>query len=394
MVVEVRAAALTPFDLVFSMHNAALLNAILAGLQESISRSPPIDLSEKHDSLSAIETKHIEELAHALETVHSEGSNLSHRVSSIDESTITDLARTDSTKTTSPSLKIEVKLTMPETRVTVVNDLQGLDEALFRVTLANFVAGGQVKNQISTSEKTFDFHLNTSILANYFDPSVNLWNALLTKPWEITLKGNRAPSARFRSDRLSTTVDLESMGCYISFSEQFLASLAGANKMWAIYATAVSTPVNEFERSSQIIDRVDSRLKRSMAASAARNLITSLPYAIENHSGVDGTFLLPGTREDRRKCPNGSIQYFRFEPPRGKGFGGRRLYGQEVAYEKSVTVFLGGETVQIGHLDSALGQPSTVHELGAGRVLFCDVTKEGKTVVCIFVNFFLSVGSL
>ena len=383
--VEIRAAALTSFDVCFSMRNAALLNAILAGLQESLSTDLLDETTSHPDPLSANETKHIQELASALETENSSSSILSHQISSIDDKSVPTLSRANSMKA-STSTSVEVKISMPETRVTVVNDLQGLDEALLRVTVAHFVAGGRMKSLELTGETTFDFHLHTSILADFFDPSINLWKELLTKPWEITLKGIRAPSARFKSDRLSTTVDLESMACCISFSEQFLGSLAGANRMWSIYSTAIAAPVEELERTS-IAGSVDASLKRSMAASAVRNLVTSLPYAVENHSGIDVSFLLPGPREDCRECPNGTSQYFRFEPPRDGGFGGRRLYGQDVAYEKSVTLFLQDEQIQISHLDSALGLPRKAHELGDGRVLVTHVAKEGKTIVSITASY-------
>jgi hypothetical protein len=378
MHVELRAAALTPFEVVFSMHNAALLNAILNGLQESFSRDILEETDGFHNSLNANETKRIEDLASALETVNTKDTAVNHQLSSMDD-TSKPIISADSTKASS-SLRVELKLTMPETRVTVINDLQGLDEALFRVTVSNFVAGGHVNNGGSTGETTFDFHLNTSILADYFDSSPNLWNVLLIKPWEITLKGVRAPSARFSSKRLSTTIDLESFPCCISFSEQFLASLAGAKRMWSIYSTATTPPVVEVRRLSAA-DNTDATLRRSMAASAARNLVTSLPYAVENHSGFDASFLLPGPREACRKCPNGTIQYFRFDPPRGKGFGGNRLYGQDVQYGKSLTLFFNDVMVQIGHLDSELASPRRAHELGDGRVLLTHVAREGKTIV-------------
>jgi len=64
-----------------------------------------------------------------------------------------------------------------------------MDEELFRISVTNFVAGGDL-----LSPKTLlDFHCNTSILADYFDSSINLWSSLLIKPWEITIKGSRAP---------------------------------------------------------------------------------------------------------------------------------------------------------------------------------------------------------
>ena len=234
------------------------------------------------------------------------------------------------------------------------------------------------------------FQLTSSFVApDYYDSSLNLWNELLTEPWEITLKGGRSPNRRSRSKRLSTTIDLESFPCVVSFSEQFLVSLAGANRMWSIFSVATTTTTESVDQNPSMSSH-DLSLRQSMAASAARNLVTSLPYAVENHSGADASFLLLGRREDCRLCPNGEIQYFRFEPPRGSGYGGKRLYGQEVSYEKSVTIFFPDSAVEIGHLDSQLGHPRKAHELGDGRVLLSQVVKEGKTTVsCVFV-FLLS----
>jgi hypothetical protein len=125
-------------------------------------------------------------------------------------------------------------------------------------------------------------------------------------------------------------------------------------------------------------------LKHSMAASAARNLITSLPYAIENHCGVNATFSLPIGTSERRPCPSGTIQYFRFEPPKGRGYGGKRAYGQDVEYEKSATVFIGDSVIEIGHLDAELGLPRRAHDLQDGRILITRVVKEGKTTVSCY----------
>jgi hypothetical protein len=218
------------------------------------------------------------------------------------------------------------------------------------------------------------------VVADYYDSSLNLWNELLTEPWEITLKTVRSPNRRSRSKRLNTTIDLESFPCVVSFSEQFLVSLAGANRMWSIFSVATTSTTESADQDPSMSSR-DLSLRQSMAASAARNLVTSLPYAVENHSGADASFSLRGRREECRLCPNGKIQYFRFEPPQGNGYGGKRLYGQEVSYEKSVTIFFPDSAVEIDHLDSLLGHPRRAHELGDGRVLLTQVVKEGKTTV-------------
>jgi hypothetical protein len=382
--IEIRAAALTPFEVVFSMHNAALLGAILSSLAESFAIDEVPESVDPKIPLNNEEAQRIKQLASALEAGSTNENPLSREVSSIDDSSI--VTSTSGSAGAPRSTSIEVKLTMPETRVTFVNDLQGLDEALFRVTVLNFVAGGELVNvegtQNAAPQPAFDFHMNTSILADYFDSSLNLWNELLTKPWEITMKGIRAPSKRITSSkRLSTTLDLESLPCCISLSEQFLVSLASANRMWSIYSLATETDAD----GGNTVGHGDSRLRQSMAASAARNLITSLPYAVENNSGANATFLLPGGREETRLCANRSIQYFRFDPPRGTGHGGKRLYGQDVTFEKSVTLSFEGEgknnVIEIAHLDSILGYPRRAHPLADGRVLLTQVVKEGKTIV-------------
>ena len=277
----------------------------------------------------------------------------------------------------SPSVtKYQVKITMPQTRITFINDLQGLDEALFRVSVTNFVAGGELM-----SPKTlFDFHCNTSILADYFDNSVNLWSRLLIKPWEITMKGSRAPSKRFKSSRLSSSLDLESFPCCISFSEQFLVSLASAARMWSIYTAAKSGP-----NSTNL--GTDSSKSSMMTASAARNLITSFPHAVANHSGLDASFSLRGGSIEKQECPTGNTKYFRFEPPKGEGFGGRRAYGQDVQVQKLVEVTV-GETTILVNMDAELGLPPSANLVGQRQFLFTHVVKEGKTTVRKIMSFF------
>jgi len=105
-----------------------------------------------------------------------------------------------------------------------------------------------------------------SLLADYFDASANRWKFLLVKPWELALKGTRAESAKFQSWRPSSTFKIESFLCHLSFSEQFLMSLASANCMWSVYSVATESAIEE----SSIRGSVSLMMKKSMAASAAR----------------------------------------------------------------------------------------------------------------------------
>ena len=149
-------------------------------------------------------------------------------------------------------------------------------------------------------------------------------------------------------------------------------------------ATNVSSPSDKAE-SAKGDDDKNSRLKHSMAATAARSLVTSLPYAIENHCGSSVAFSLPGKSIDQYPCPSGSIKYFRFQPPQGSGYGGKRLYGQDVEFEKSITLFLESSVVVIPHLDAMLSCPHQAHNLPDGRVLLTYVVREGKTTVSTVV---------
>lgn len=364
--IEVRAAALTTMDFSLSMHNAALLIAILNSLEESFRAAEELSARKATEGpLSPKEQERIEHLASALEKIRADESiaysESGSSLGDIDASSTFGL-----TATTASSTKYQLKVTMPETRITVVNDLQGMDEALFRVSVTNFVAGGEVLSP----NFLFDFHCNTSILADYFDSSVNLWSRLLTKPWEITMKGSRAPSRRFKSDRLSSTLDLESFPCWVAFSEQFLVSLASAAQMWSIYTAAARGPsIGSFKQSS-------------MTTTAARNLITSFPHAIANHCGLDVSFTLRSGSIKDRSCPNGHTQYFRFDPPTGRGYGGRRTYGQDVEAKKMIAIDVMG-SVLVVNMDTELGHDRFPHELGDNLIIFTRAVKEGKTTVSV-----------
>jgi hypothetical protein len=162
---ELRAAALTPFEVVFSMHNAALLSAIVAGLAESFANEDVEEANTSQTPLNEKETERIEHLASALENIERKEDVPDNITFSMDEAS-TVSSRSESM--TASSMRIAVKLTMPHTRIAIINDLQGLDEALFRFTVMNFVAGGDLNysnSQEETDRTTFDVRVNTSILA-------------------------------------------------------------------------------------------------------------------------------------------------------------------------------------------------------------------------------------
>lgn len=379
--VEVRAVTMTPCHVTFSMQNMALFKTISSSLSSTIASTQEKEQEGQAPvGLSETESARIEALASALE-----------KSSGGAEADDTQLTRGDSVVPVSESFSVsgvelgpasvwKLRLTMPESKMTIVNDLQGLDEALFRVTMSNFVTGAEATRAQHSSEMqtTFDGHVNTALSADYFDSRVNLWKRLLKKPWELTLKTSRGISRRFKTNRLSTTFDIESFPCHISFSEQFLVSINAANRMWGIYSTATNMAHSELDSNEGL-----SLTRKALAASAARNLVVSLPYAIDNFSGVDiyFDFSTKPSDDSMRLCQNGTIEYFRFERSKGNGYGGSRLYGQEVKELKSVTLFVGGTTIRIDHLDDELDKPRRAYDIGNGSVIMTRVSKKAKSTV-------------
>jgi hypothetical protein len=388
--IEIRAVTLLDVDMTLSMQNVALLDVIASGLTESLEK--PHSLTEQalsQNPLSDEETKRISDLASALDSVDS-GSRHDQSFSVHEGSSIADDASSSSNKST-PEISPfhwKVRATLPKVVVTIVNDLQGLDEPLLRIGTSNMVFGGEATRgmHLSKLESLFDAHMNCTLAADYFDPAINLWQELLSRPWEVTLKGTRGVSKRYRTNRLSTTFDLESFPCHISFSEQFLASLNGANGMWSTYSNAINSATDHIQHASAL-------KKKALAASAARKLITSLPYGVENVSGLDLHFSVheEDSAASRRLCSSGVIQYFRFEPPRGDGYGGRRLYGQEVSRQKALKLYIENRTIVFDHIDNELGQSRKVHKFDDGLIVITHLHKEAKSMVSTPASWLLKL---
>ena len=388
---DITVVTLSPVDITFSMQNAALLNAIFCSCTDCFNTGDIETVHVTPAPLSAAEASRIEALASALESPNA----LERRLKPDNSSAPPDLDNSSvsikSEAVDSTSIITRVQVTMTETKVTLINDLQGLDEGLFRLNANNFIARGHVHQGVAAStglpcQTTFDFQVDTSLLADYFDSSVQLWEVLLKKPWEITAKCSRDPGAPSMPDRMSTVLDIEAYPCFVSFSEQFLASIAAASKMWSIYSMA-TTKAAEGDKVVGLNDHTGGRSgvsKKAQAASAARQLITCMPYAVENHSGLNIAFVLTISGE-RRSCPSGTIQYFRFRPPQGVGSGGYRRYGQDATRQKSMTLFVCGDTIDVENIETGVGQPHHAYDLGGGRCLLAFTAKEGKTTVSVCI---------
>jgi vacuolar protein sorting-associated protein 13A/C len=152
--------------------------------------------------------------------------------------------------------------------------------------------------------------------------------------------------------------------------------------MWSIYSRAISlAPGVDVACGGEVDNAVT---KEALAANAARNLVVSLPYAVENHCGIDAFFVCTESgsgKTERKPCPTGTIQFFRFDAPCGGGYGGRRLYGQDVLQLKSLTVYVGNATIDVVHMDSEIGHKRRAHDVGDGLFLISHVTRDGKSTV-------------
>lgn len=378
---DIRFAVLTPLDVTISMCNVALINAILTSVNDSFTH-PGGEKVDEATYLTDDEMQRIRNFARALDVNEYEQSSHGDSVAADETShSLNDGADENSSFFDGNQNSTSVKITTPEIKITVVNDLQGCDEALLRFIVRNCIFQGHVQENTMTSIGSrpfdaFECSVYTSILADYFDSSNTKWRTLLLQPWELSLKGSRGPNRRVPSSRPTTVFDVESHPCHLSFSEQLLMSLASANRMWTIYSSATESALSSMN--SQVTGE---RLRKSLAASAARTFVSSMPYAVENHSGKPFKVEIKGARNQKRDVASGSIEYFRFEPPSGLGIGGKRLYGQDVNFTKTVALECEGQSVLIEDLDALCGQPSRSHDSG-GFIFTTKVAKEGKTVVC------------
>ena len=277
---------------------------------------------------------------------------------------------------------MRLKMTSPEATLTMLNDFQGLDEALFKIVAMNMVLGGEVSyTGISVNEKPcFGCNVNSSILADYFDAASNRWETLLTSPWELTFNASRAPQTRSQSKRMSTTFDVESSQCHVSFSEHFLVNVGAASRMWSVYSGATKQATALVEESAKD-DSSKKRLSKSMAAHAARSLITTLPYAIENHSGINASYSIYDNPM-RLPLPTSSTQFFRFELFPERGSGGMRTYGQDIKHSKSLKLYVGDTAISVKDMDQAVAKERSAHYIPEYRAhVFVNVIKSGNATV-------------
>jgi len=371
--------ALSAVQITCSMQNLILLNAIL-----SSAKKPPNDSDESDTlavkSLTAQEEKQIDKLNELLNNPAS-GQSLVMRKQESEASLKASFSSSSrASSMTAPKQVTRITATFSEISLLAINDLQGLDQALFKLTMLNFIAGGNLEVPINEegladkSKASFDGHIHSSFAADYFDSASNMWEALLLRPWEWTVQAKRKKGAKLsnKTRPMSTSVELDSEPCLLRFSEQFIVSIGATDNMWSIY--------------------------KASEEDTKRSLITSLPYGIDNQTGLP-IYFKPAYGDEFvvQRCESGSTEYFNFAHHRGNGFGGKRLYGQDVLQPKKLHLSVGESdldgksetTIVIDHIDQELNKWHS-HSIGDGRVIFSEVVKTTKaTVVRLRSRIFL-----
>ena len=368
---DLKARVHNPIDISVSMSNLALINAIVSEVSGRVSEC----LKKSEDitdtgSLDQNEQEEIELIATSLEdpdsmqTAIKVAEDQGHRE-----------RKQLATESASSSI-ILVDFKFLESKLTIINDLQGLDEALFRINMEEFVTKSTIATMQDLEDRTlmettYDIKLHTQFLADYYDASVNLWKDLLQDPWKVSVKAVRDVDKQSKCGRFSTKANVHSMPLNVAFSENFLISLAAANHMFVM-----SSEIKERGNAQPSADpQLESHSK------ATRHLVSQLPYAIDNCSGLDIEFSLAAGQMVHRSCPNGTMKYFRVLPPKGKGHGGKRSYGQDNLNDQSIKLLIGDSVIDIECLDRAIGLPKRAHTLKDSTLIITNVVKEGRSTV-------------
>ena len=185
---------------------------------------------------------------------------------------------------------------------------------------------------------------------------------------------------------LSTSVLRVGCGLYIQVRPKSLYVAYGGyiiDFVFQLLKTGATKQATALAEDANTGDLNKMRLSKSMAACAARSLIATLPYAIENHSGL-GAYYSIYDYADRFALPTNSTQFFRFELFPERGLGGMRRYGQDIKCAKRINIHIGGTEISIRDLDREVNKPRSAYYIPDLRVhVFVHVVKRGKSTVRI-----------
>lgn len=385
-VIDFSFVTLTAVNTCVSMRQSALFLAVMSGARESFGLEKPSDELSSDRPLTEKETGKINELALALQEQSLDLDPSDHdatfsRHSSGNTSQSSRLVRQSEKRV------FQVKLTIPSSSLTVINDLQGVDEALFKIIFSSVVNNTEICLTSKSEETVFHSHTYWVIDSDYFDSHSKRWEKLLIHPWELDFKAVRGKKKNTR--RMATTVDIESHPCHISFSEQFIISIKGAQEMWDLFKGTNDKAmgiIKDFENLHQL-DKRELAQRKAMARSATRSLTTVLPYGISNRSGLSVTYRVA---VDEQFPVEEEVSYFSFPLYSSIGTGGRRLYGQEATESKTIVLSVEGEEIIIEHLDADIGLGKRVHYLRNGQYIFTEAEETGKSTI-LYISSFMDI---
>ena len=373
---DVEASFVNAIDVTFSMRNLALINAISQDVSFRLSEGLQISDASKQSiqsSLKGLDEKQV----HQIEAIE-----LALRGDNAVSATLVELhnepqelSKRDTENGSSTSSVIVINATIPESKITIINDLQGLDEALFRIKMQKFNTRSKIVSapdlgMCGLSQTIFDVKVHWKFLADYYDPSVNRWKHLLKEPWELACRSE----LNSKRSRYSARADIHLKPLHLTFSEHFLIGLGSLSTMLAMSSE------DEKIRTEMRDSSTHSSFGQDDNTAETRHMVAALPYALENCSGLDVKYSLP-ERRDSRSCLNGCKEFFRFDSPRRKGAGGWRQYGEDAVFDSSIKLFVGENTIEVKHLDNQLGRPKRCHILNDSTVVVTTVVREGKSTV-------------
>ena len=373
---EIEACIVNTIDVTFSMRNLALINAISQDVSFRLSKglqnaNDPKDLI--HKSLQGLDEEQVQQIE-AIELALQGDNEVSTTLVELHNET-PEAPKNDTENNTSSVIVINA--TIPKSKITIINDLQGLDEALFRIKMHEFSTRSKIASapdllNHGTSQTIFESKVHWKFLADYFDPSINRWKHLLKEPWELTCRSERARDSNSKRSRYGTRADIRLMPLHLTFSENFLIGLGSLNTMLAMSS-------EDEKRRTEMRESFTHR-SSGVHVEETRHMVAALPYALENCSGLDVKYSLPES-PDSRSCLNGCKEFFRFNSPKRKGAGGWRQYGEDAIFDSSIKLFIGDNTIEIKHLDNQLGRPKRCHILDDSTVVVTTVVREGKSTV-------------
>jgi len=422
--VELNMDMLSPIDLKLSMQDVALLNAILFYISDSLQND---DQEEEEDIqyLSHSEVSQITNLSFALQQKDDkEAGNTAAQKETFVETKTDRSSSVNVPQTTRFVRNVRFNLSVPYISLTTINDLHGIDIALFKFIARALVGKGSVRlpapssyDQGTSIDMTmFDFNLTSIFLADYYDVSSNLWYKFLDEPWKVKSTVKRYEEPLLKSKRLKTTIGIDSQDFQISFSEQFLVSIGAANNTWSLYSSAMEKAMSDIDskigvgdlrsspkpnlsknailstpRQSAISKGKELSSKKSTAANAAKALVTTLPYCIDNHTGIDVYFSIEysGGESNRRTCGAGKTEYFEFELFPANGIGGERVYGQDSHQLNTVEIYVQEKKI-VCIVDAAVATPRSAYNIGGSRFIFLNAIKTGGATI-IYLQSHLSI---